>query len=219
MEATGNKIYPKEEDRQTVYLKAVISDPSITVGDYTIHYSLKDDPREFETNNVLYHYNPPFDERLIIGKFCAIASEVKFIFNAANHTQKSLSSYTFLEFHEEWGHRPDDITEAFDNKGDIVVGNDVWIGYNATIMSGVTIGDGAIVAANAVVTNDVPPYAIVGGVPAKVIRFRFDEDTIAKLLSLKWWNWPKEILKKAVPIIQQGDIEGLESFAQANHVI
>lgn len=216
MDLTKNKIYPKEDDRQTVYLKAVINDPSIEVGDYTIHYSLKDDPRDFEFNNVLYHYNPPFNERLIIGKFCAIASDVKFLFNAANHTQKSLSTYTFPEFYEEWGYKIDDIAAAFDNKGDIIVGNDVWIGYDAKILAGVTIGDGAIVAANAVVTKDVPPYAIVGGVPAKVIRFRFEEAIIMKLLSLKWWDWSKDVLKKAIPMIQSGDIEGLLKYAQTN---
>lgn len=214
-----NKIYPIEGDTQTVYLNAVISKPSIKVGDYTIYNSLKDDPRNFETNNVLYHYNPPFDEQLVIGKFCAIASDVKFIFNAANHTLKSLSTYTFPEFFEEWGYKVDNITEAFDTKGDIIIGNDVWIGYDARILAGVTIGDGAIIGTNAIVTKDIPPYAIVGGVPAKIIKYRFDEETIGKLLSLKWWNWSKEILKKAIPIIQKGNIEILIQFAKANGLI
>lgn len=132
---------------------------------------------------MLYHY-PIHQERLVIGKFCSIACGTKFLFNCANHTLKSLSTYTFPLFYEEWGLKKSDITDAWDDKGDIIIGNDVWIGYEAVIMAGVHIGDGAIIGARAVVTKDVPPYTIVGGTPAKEIRKRFDEDVVKKLLRL-----------------------------------
>ena len=166
------KIYPRTGDTQTVYLNAVVKDPSIEVGDYTIYNDFVSDPLLFERNNVLYHY-PINHERLIIGKFCSIACGAKFLFNCANHTLKSLSTYTFPLFYEEWDLEKSDVATAWDNKGDIVIGNDVWIGYEAVIMAGVHIGNGAIIAARAVVTKDVPPYTIVGGVPARPIRKRF----------------------------------------------
>lgn len=112
----------------------------------------------------------------------------------------------FLFFFEEWGLDVKDITKAWDNKGDIVVGNDVWIGYEAVILAGVTIGDGAIIGARAVVTKDVPPYTIVGGVPAKQIRKRFNEETIDTLLKLKWWDWSKERISKNIAAIQSGNL-------------
>ena len=130
----------------------------------------------------------------------------KFIFNSANHTLSSLSTYPFPIFFEEWGLDVKDITKAWDNKGDIVVGNDVWIGYEAVILAGVTIGDGAIIGARAVVTKDVPPYTIVGGVPAKQIRKRFNEETIDTLLKLKWWDWSKERISKNIAAIQSGNL-------------
>ena len=143
------------------------------------HHFVKE-PKDFEKNNVLYQY-PINQDKLIIGKFCSIACGAKFIFNSANHTLSSLSTYPFPIFFEEWGLDVKDITKAWDNKGDIVVGNDVWIGYEAVILAGVTIGDGAIIGARAVVTKDVPPYTIVGGVPAKPIRKRFNEEQALKL--------------------------------------
>ena len=188
MTISENKIYPRTGDKETVYLKSVVTDPSITVGDFTMYNDFVNDPREFEKNNVLYHY-PINHDKLKIGKFCSIACGAKFLFNSANHTVKSLSTYPFPIFFEEWGLDVKDITSAWDNKGDIVIGNDVWIGYEAVIMSGVTIGDGAIIGTRAVVTKDVPPYTIVGGVPAKRIRKRFPEKTISELLKLKWWDW------------------------------
>lgn len=138
-----------------------------------------------------------------------IACGAKFIFNSANHTLSSLSTYPFPIFFEEWGLDVKDITKAWDNKGDIVVGNDVWIGYEAVILAGVTIGDGAIIGARAVVTKDVPPYTIVGGVPAKPIRKRFNEETIDILLKLKWWDWSKERIAKNIAAIQSGNVKQL----------
>lgn len=203
-------IYPRTGDRQTVYLRQVVTDPSIQVGDYTMYNDFVYDPVEFEKNNVLYHY-PVNHDRLVIGKFCSIACGAKFLFNSANHTLDSLSTYPFPIFFEEWGLERQNVTAAWDNKGDIVIGNDVWIGYEAVVLAGVTIGDGAIVGARAVVTRDVPPYTIVGGVPAKPIRKRFPEETIAALLALRWWDWPKARIAKNLAAIQQGRIEQIES--------
>lgn len=202
------KIYPRTGDNQTVYLDAVIKDPQIEVGDYTIYNDFVANPLLFEKNNVLYHY-PIHREKLIIGKFCSIACGTKFLFNCANHTLKSLSTYTFPLFYEEWELEKSNITTAWDNKGDIVIGNDVWIGYEAVIMAGVHIGDGAIIAARAVVTKDVPPYTIVGGTPAKEIRKRFDAEVIQQLLILKWWNWSTDKIRQCLPYIAEGKMDEL----------
>lgn len=209
MAISEKKRYPRTGDTQTVYLKNVISNPYITVGDYTIYNDFVNDPTEFEKNNVLYHY-PINGDKLAIGKFCSIACGAKFIFTSANHSLNSLSTYTFPIFFEEWELEKGDITSAWENKGDIVIGNDVWIGYEAVIMSGVTIGDGAIIGTRAVVTKDVTPYTIVGGVPAKPIRKRFSEEVIAELLELRWWNWPEERIRRNIPAIQAGCIKKLE---------
>ena len=202
------KIYPRTGDNQTVYLNAVIKDPQIEVGDYTIYNDFIANPLLFEKNNVLYHY-PIHREKLIIGKFCSIACGMKFLFNCANHTQKSLSTYTFPLFYEEWELEKSNITTAWDNKGNIVIGNDVWIGYEAVIMAGVHIGDGAIIAARAVVTKDVPPYTIVGGTPAKEIRKRFDAEVIEQLLIQKWWDWSTDKIHQCLPYIAEGKMNEL----------
>ena len=202
------KIYPRTGDQQTVYLNAVIKDPQIEVGDYTIYNDFIADPLLFEKNNVLYHY-PIHREKLIIGKFCSIACGTKFLFNCANHTLKSLSTYTFPLFYEEWELEKSNITTAWDNKGNIVIGNDVWIGYEAVIMAGVHIGDGAIIAARAVVTKDVPPYTIVGGTPAKEIRKRFDAEVIEHLLIQKWWDWSTDKIHQCLPYIAEGKLDEL----------
>ena len=203
-----NKIYPRKGDTQTVYLNAVVKDPSIEVGDYTIYNDFISDPRQFEQNNVLYHY-PINHERLIIGKFCSIACGVKFLFNCANHTLKSLSTYTFPLFYEDWNLEKSNVASAWDNKGDIVIGNDVWIGLEAVILAGVKIGDGAIIGTRAVVTKDVPPYSIVCGIPAKVIRKRYSPDIIEQLLSLRWRDWTKDRIKRNLPFIMAGNIENM----------
>lgn len=201
-----DKTYPRTGDSQTVYLKSVVTKPTIEVGDFTIYNDFVNDPRDFEKNNVLYHY-PINGDKLIIGKFCSIACGAKFIFNCANHTLKSLSTYTFPLFFEEWDLPKSEVASAWDNKGDIVIGNDVWIGYDAVIMAGVNIGDGAIIGTRAVVTKDVEPFSIVGGVPAKEIRKRFSPEIITKLMELKWWNWSEDKIKKYIPAIQSGNVE------------
>lgn len=202
------KIYPRTGDTQTVYLQSVITRPTIEVGDFTVYNDFVNDPRDFEKKNVLYHY-PINHDRLIIGKFCSIACGAKFLFNCANHTLKSLSTYTFPLFFEEWNLQKSDVVSAWDNKGDIVIGHDVWIGYEAVIMGGVTIGNGAIIGARAVVTKDVEPYSIVGGSPAKEIRKRFTPEVIKCLQELQWWNWPADKIQKSIPAIQSGNITAL----------
>ena len=199
------QIYPRTGDKQTIYLKNVITNKNIQVGDYTMYNDFVNDPTLFEKNNVLYHYEINHD-KLIIGKFCSIACGACFILNSANHTLKSLSTYPFPLFFEEWELDRKNVTRSWDNKGDIVIGNDVWIGYEAIILSGVTIGDGAIIASRAVVTEDIPPYTIVGGVPAKAIKKRFSEQTISHLLKIKWWDWTKERITQNIDAIQSGDI-------------
>lgn len=202
------KIYPRTGDRETIYLNSVITNPNISVGEYTMYHDFVHDPVLFEKNNVLYQYPVNHDE-LVIGKFCSIACGAKFLFNSANHRMSSLSTYPFPLFFEEWGLEKKDVTDAWDNKGDIVVGNDVWIGYEAVILAGVTIGDGAVIGARAVVTKNVPPYTIVGGVPAKAIRKRFPEETVEALLEMKWWDWPQEKIAANIGAIQTGNVERL----------
>ena len=212
MTIPGKEIYPRRGDKETIYLKNVITDPNIEIGDFTMYNDFVNDPVLFEKNNVLYHY-PINNDRLKIGKFCSIACGAKFIFNSANHSLSSLSTYPFPLFYEEWGLDIKNVTDSWDNKGDIVIGNDVWIGYEAVIMSGVKIGDGAIIGTRALVTKDVPPYTIVGGVPAKAIRKRFSDDVISCLLEIRWWKWSREKIAENITAIQTGNIKLLKEAA------
>ena len=209
MTIPATTLVPRTGDTQTIYLKPAITDPNIQVGDYTMYNDFVHDPRDFQRNNVLYHY-PVNGDKLVIGKFCSIACGAKFLFTSANHTLRSLSTYPFPLFFEEWGLDKAHVAQAWDNKGDITIGNDVWIGYEAVLLSGVTIGDGAIIGTRAVVTQDVPPYTIVGGVPARPIRRRFDDATIDALLALRWWDWPREKLVRNIAAIQAGRLDELK---------
>ena len=211
------KIYPRSGDKETVYLKNVVSGANIEIGDYTIYNDFVHDPRDFERSNVLYHY-PVNGDRLKIGKFCSIACGAKFLFTSGNHSLRSLSTYTFPIFFEEWGLDAKDICSAWDNKGDIVIGSDLWVGYEALILSGVTVGDGAIIGSRAVVTKDVPPYTIVGGVPAKSIRRRFDGAVTERLEKLRWWDWDIETIRRSIPAIQSGNIAALERMAERRSI-
>lgn len=185
--------FPLANYDKLCFLKNIIKNPNIIVGDYT-YYDDFDNVENFE-KNVKYHFDFTGD-KLIIGKFCMIASGVKFIMNGANHLTNAVSSYPFAIFGNGWESAMEGRT--YPNKGDLIIGNDVWIGHAATIMAGVTIGDGAIIATNSVVTKDVAPYTIVGGNPAKEIRKRFSEEQISELLELKWWDWPIEKITEHV---------------------
>ncbi len=200
-----DQIFPLPGYNRLCFLKNIIKNPNIIVGDYT-YYDDFENVENFE-KNVKYHFDFVGD-KLIIGKFSMIASDVKFIMNGANHLSESISSYPFAIFGNGWENAMEGKT--YPNKGDIVIGNDVWIGYNATIMGGVTIGDGAIIATNATVTKDVAPYTIVGGNPAKEIRKRFDEDTVKKLLEMQWWNWDISKITKNIQALAGGQINELE---------
>ena len=199
-----NTRYPLEDYERLCFLKNVVTNPNIIVGDYT-YYDDFEDVANFE-RNVKYHFDFTGD-RLVIGKFCMIASDVTFIMNGANHLTEALTSYPFAIFGHGWEQAMNG--KVYPQKGDIVIGNDVWLGYNATIMAGVTIGDGAIVAANATVTKDVAPYAVVGGNPAHEIKKRFSEETIAKLLAIKWWDWDIEKITRNVDVLTGHDLAKL----------
>ena len=198
--------FPLKNYNRLCFLKNCITNPNIIVGDYT-YYDDFENVENFE-KNVKYHFNFTGDQ-LIIGKFCMIASHVTFIMNGANHLTNAITSYPFSVFGESWQHAMEG--KVFPNKGNIIIGNDVWIGYNATIMAGITIGDGAIIATNSTVTKDVKPYTIVGGNPVQVIRKRFSDDQIKKLLNMQWWNWDIEKITRNLQRLTSNDIELLES--------
>ncbi|MHC9511152.1 Vat family streptogramin A O-acetyltransferase [Kangiella sp. M94] len=190
---------------QVGFLKNFITSPNIEVGDYT-YYDDPDGPDNFEAN-VLYHF-PFIGDKLKIGKFCAIAKDVKFIMNGANHKVSGFSTYPFYIFGNGWEKvLPGEGDLPY--KGDTVIGHDVWLGYESTIMPGVSIGHGAIVASKSVVTADVPAYSVVGGNPAKVLKHRFDETTIEKLLAIAWWDWSAEKITENLGAIVNSDIEAL----------
>jgi virginiamycin A acetyltransferase len=191
------------------YLRPVITRPNIEVGEYT-YYDDPDSPERFEEKCVLYHYDFVGD-RLVIGRFCALATGVTFIMNGANHAMDGFSTYPFEIFGGGWEAGFDFADAPKRSRGDTVVGHDVWIGRGAVIMPGVTIGSGAIVASASVVTKDVPPYAIVGGNPAHVIRMRFDEATVAALLEIAWWDWNAEKIGRHRHAIRGVDLEKLRT--------
>ncbi|MFK7810812.1 MAG: CatB-related O-acetyltransferase [Saprospiraceae bacterium] len=199
-----DQVYPLPKYNRLCFLKNIIKSPNIIVGDYT-YYDDFEDVRNFE-KNVKYHFEFTGD-KLTIGKFCMIASGVTFIMNGANHLTEAISAYPFSIFGEGWSDAMEG--KSFPNKGDTTIGNDVWIGYNATIMAGVTIGDGAIIASNSTVTKDVAPYTIVGGNPAKLIRQRFSETEITRLLELRWWDWPLEKITKNVKLLTNNSVDSL----------
>lgn len=199
-------IYPLKDYQNLCFLKNIIDNPHILVGDFT-YYDDLENPHNF-LKNVLYHFDF-IGDNLIIGKFCAIASNVKFIMNGANHNLNSFTSYPFGIFGNGWENQA---SVEGENKGDTVIGNDVWLGYNALIMPSVKIGDGAIIAANAVVTKNVDPYTIVGGNPAQFIRKRFSDEVIDLLLQLKWWNWSIAKISNSIPTLCSNDLIKLQAL-------
>jgi len=205
-------LYPMPDFPQVCFLKNAITRPNIEVGDFT-YYDDPDGIENFE-KNVLYHF-PFIGDRLTIGKFCAIGRGVKFIMNGANHQMNGISTYPFFIFGNGWGtSRP--AADELPYKGDTSIGNDVWIGYDTLVMPGVTIGDGAIIGARSVVTADVPPYAIVGGNPARLVRQRFDADSVRRLLAIAWWNRSMPWISQHLDQIRGGDIDALEAACAGN---
>ena len=198
--------YPLDNYDRLCFLKNIVKKPNIIVGDYT-YYDDFETVENFE-KNVKYLFDFVGD-KLIIGKFCMIASDVTFIMNGANHLSEAISSYPFAIFGGDWSDAMEE--KEYPVKGDTKVGNDVWIGYGATIMPGITIGDGAIIATKSVVSKDVEPYTIVGGNPAKEIKKRFSEETIKDLLSLQWWDWPIEKITSHVHDLTGTEIERIKS--------
>jgi virginiamycin A acetyltransferase len=200
--------HPMEGYKQVSFIKNVVSNPNIIIGEYSYY----DDPIDSENfeRNVLYHY-PFMNDKLIIGKFCAIARGVKFIMNGANHKIDSITTYPFSLFRNGWEKVIPKI-EDLPYKGDTNIGNDVWIGYEALIMPGIKIGNGSIIAAKSVVVADVEPYSIIGGNPAKQIRKRFSDNVINYLESIKWWDWPIEKITNYLEVLTSNDIERLRKI-------
>lgn len=200
-----NTLFPLTGVERLCFLKNLIKNPQIEVGDYT-YYDDFETVENFE-KNVKYLFDFTGD-KLIIGKFCMIASGVEFIMNGANHLVESISSFPFAIFGGDWANSMEGKT--YPNRGNIVIGNDIWLGYQSTILSGVTVGHGAIVGAKSVVTSDVPPYSIVGGNPARIIRMRHDEATIKTLLELAWWDWDLEKITRHVSLLMGHDVVALK---------
>ncbi|MFJ8823085.1 CatB-related O-acetyltransferase [Streptomyces sp. NPDC102467] len=201
-------LHPMPGQERVVLLKPLITSELIEVGEFT-YYDDPDAPTEFETRNVLYHYGP---EKLRIGRFCAFGTGIRFIMNGANHRMDGASTFPFPIMGGAWSDHFDLITDL-PSRGDTTVGHDVWFGNGVTVMPGVTIGHGAIVATGSVVTDDIPPYAIVGGNPSRVIRTRHDADTVTRLLELAWWDWPLEHITEHVRLIMAGSVDALERVA------
>jgi virginiamycin A acetyltransferase len=197
--------HPMKGFPQICFIQNTVTNPNIIIGDYT-YYDDPDDSEDFE-RNVLYHF-PFIGDRLIIGKFCALARGVKFIMNGANHKLDGFSTYPFQIFGNGWEKVMPQLGEL-PYKGDTVIGNDVWMGYEATIMPGVQVGDGAIIAAKSVVVSRVPPYTVVGGNPARHIRQRFDDEVVQSLLAIAWWDWSIEKITRNLEKIVAADIEAL----------
>ena len=198
--------FPLDGIKTLCFLKNIVNLKNVSIGDYTYY----DDFENVENfaKNIRYHFEFTGD-KLVIGKFCQIASGVEFIMNGGNHLASGISSFPFSIFGHGWEHAMDG--KSFPNKGDTIVGNDVWIGYRALIMPGVKVGDGAIIATSSVVTKDVPAYAIVGGNPAKVLRMRFTDAEIERLLRIRWWDWSAEKITRNVQLLTSADVGALES--------
>ena len=201
-------LHPMADQPRVVLLKPLVQSPLIEVGDFS-YYDDPDDPTAFESRNVLYHYGP---ERLLIGRFCALGTGTRFIMNGANHRMDGPSTFPFPTMGGSWAENFDLIT-GLPGRGDTVVGNDVWFGNGATVMPGVLIGHGAIIAAGAMVTRDVPDYGVVGGNPARLIRSRFDAAEIAALLEVAWWDWPIDHITRHQRTIMSGSIAELQEAA------
>ncbi len=209
-----NRLHPLEATDRVVFLRPLVTNPKIEVGEYT-YYDDFDDPQAFESRAVLYGYGP---ERLVIGRFCAIASGVRFVLPGANHAVLGPSSFPFGIFGGPWAETMDLVMGA-PSRGDTIVGNDVWLGYQALVLPGVTIGDGSIAAAASVVASDVPPYSVVAGNPARVVRRRYEEPDVERLLRAAWWDWPIDLVTEHARTIMSGTPEQLEAIATENGLV
>lgn len=198
--------------QQVAHLSQVVDHPRIEVGDFSYYHDFE--PVEDYAGRIAPYLFQLSPERLIIGRFCQFAHGVRFITSSANHDMNGFSTYPFANFMMGPETTMEDVRAMFQTpgrKGDTVVGNDVWIGMEAVVMPGVTIGDGVIVAARSVVVSDVPDYTIVGGNPAKPLKRRFDEPTIAALKRIAWWNWPAAKIEERLDALRSGDLAALES--------
>jgi virginiamycin A acetyltransferase len=203
-------LHPVAGQPRVVFLKPLVTDPRIEVGEYT-YYDDPEDALAFERDAFLYAVGP---ERLIIGRYCALASGVRFIMPGANHADLGPSTFPFGIFGEPWGERTMDLVMGAPSRGDTVIGHDVWLGHRAIVMPGVTIGHGAVIAACSVVTSGVPDYAVVGGNPAQVIRRRFDDADVERLLGAAWWDWPVAAVTEHARTIMAGTPAELLEIAQ-----
>jgi len=202
--------YPLPHAKRVVFLKPHITRSNILVGDYT-YYDSPTHPETFQDDNVLYHYEAQGD-RLVIGKYCALAHGVTFIMNGANHRMDGITTYPFPIFGADWAQHMD-LLSNLPSRGDTRVGHDVWMGMETLVMPGVTIGDGAIIAARTVVSSDVPPYTVFAGNPGRVVRNRFNAKDTARLQAVAWWDWPRDMVCTHVPTLMSGDIDAIEAIA------
>ena len=203
---------PLRDHPRVGFLRPIVSAPNVEVGAFT-YYDDPDGPEHFLERCVHYHFAFVGD-RLVIGRYCAIATGVRFLMNGATHAMAGLSTYPFEIFGTAWGDPATLPPVHYPPPRGTVVGNDVWIGTRATILPGVTVGDGAIVGAEAVVASDVPPYAVAVGNPARTVRLRFPPDVVDRLLAVAWWNWPPERVARAIPALRTGDVEALERLSR-----
>lgn len=204
-------VHPLGGFPQVVFLKNVITRPNIEVGDYS-YYDDPDGPEGFENDNVRYHFDF-LGDKLVIGKFVAIARGAQFIMNGGNHVTSGFSTYPFNIFGGGWEDGFDPASYAAGHRGDTRIGHDVWIGTDARIMPGVSVGNGAIIGSFSVVASDVPAYSVVVGNPGKVIKKRFDDETISRLDAIAWWDWSPEKITRHLNAIRGNDLAALEQAA------
>jgi virginiamycin A acetyltransferase len=208
-----HQVHPLPDTDRVVFLKPIVTSEKIDVGDYTYYDDAAADPLAWEQNNVLYAYGP---ERLVIGRYCALAEGSRFVMAGANHAMLGPSTFPFGIFGGTWAETTMDLVMGAPSRGDTVVGHDVWLGYGTVVMPGVTIGHGAVVAAGSVVVGDIPPYAIAGGNPARVLRMRYEPEDVERLLRAAWWDWPVEVVTEHARTIMSGTPEELERIATSS---
>jgi virginiamycin A acetyltransferase len=210
-------IHPLPNLDRVVFLKPLLASlgeeapGNVEVGAYS-YYDDPEHARGFFTRNLLYNFMG--GTRLRIGKFCAIATGARFVFAAANHAMAGPSTYPFAIFGGDFAAALPIEAYPFPERGDTVIGHDVWIGMEALILPGVRIGHGVVVGARSVVARDVPDYAVVAGNPARILRRRYPEQDAARLVALAWWDWPAERIARAIPLLVRGSVAELEALAR-----